>query len=221
MNRESANAMLKTLEEPPPGTLILLLTERAHGVLPTILSRCQTVRFPLLPPKVVAAELCGRFDIGVDAELPAGIAAAAASGSIGIAINEYENPLDEYFGYAASLWNDCLNGDWAAAAAAADALSSGKDAYNACRGTVDCLIRLMRTVFLKKFGRGGASMIYIAFGAPDGMELPDAIGGADELSAVVRLVQEAINGLDARGNPALVMASLVCSLTEALNVEKQ
>jgi DNA polymerase-3 subunit delta' len=37
---ESANAFLKTLEEPPPGTLIILQTTHYYRVLPTILSRC-------------------------------------------------------------------------------------------------------------------------------------------------------------------------------------
>jgi len=37
---ESANAFLKTLEEPPPGTLIVLQTTHYYRVLPTILSRC-------------------------------------------------------------------------------------------------------------------------------------------------------------------------------------
>lgn len=37
---EAANAFLKTLEEPPPDTLIILITELPHRLLPTILSRC-------------------------------------------------------------------------------------------------------------------------------------------------------------------------------------
>jgi len=41
----SANALLKTFEEPPPGSLILLLTNRPESLLPTILSRCQKVYF--------------------------------------------------------------------------------------------------------------------------------------------------------------------------------
>lgn len=41
MNDASANAFLKTLEEPPPKTLFLLLSDSAQLLLPTILSRCQ------------------------------------------------------------------------------------------------------------------------------------------------------------------------------------
>lgn len=46
MNDQSANAFLKTLEEPPQNTLLLLLTANPQRLLPTILSRC--VRIPLL-----------------------------------------------------------------------------------------------------------------------------------------------------------------------------
>ena len=44
MRKEAANAFLKTLEEPPPGTFILLLTTRPYSILPTIRSRCLQVR---------------------------------------------------------------------------------------------------------------------------------------------------------------------------------
>ena len=45
MNIPSANAFLKTLEEPPANTTLLLLTTRPHALLPTIRSRCQLFRF--------------------------------------------------------------------------------------------------------------------------------------------------------------------------------
>ncbi len=46
LKTESANAFLKTLEEPPPKTLFLLLTEQPEKLLPTIISRCQRVDLP-------------------------------------------------------------------------------------------------------------------------------------------------------------------------------
>jgi DNA polymerase III subunit delta' len=45
MHENAANRMLKTLEEPPPFAHLLLLTDRPADVLPTIVSRCQPVRF--------------------------------------------------------------------------------------------------------------------------------------------------------------------------------
>ncbi len=48
LNLQSANALLKTLEEPPPGTRILLCTSDAAWLLPTVRSRCQMLKLP--PP---------------------------------------------------------------------------------------------------------------------------------------------------------------------------
>jgi DNA polymerase-3 subunit delta' len=45
MNRFSANSLLKTLEEPTPNTLLILVTDRPANLLPTIRSRCQTIAF--------------------------------------------------------------------------------------------------------------------------------------------------------------------------------
>ena len=53
LNPASANALLKTLEEPPPDTVFLLVTHRIDRLLPTILSRCR--QFPLQMPAADAA----------------------------------------------------------------------------------------------------------------------------------------------------------------------
>lgn len=45
MRREAANSLLKTLEEPAPGNLLILTADQAGDILPTILSRCQLIPF--------------------------------------------------------------------------------------------------------------------------------------------------------------------------------
>ena len=55
MNTAAANIFLKTLEEPPANTTLLLLTTRPHALLPTIRSRCQLFRFPV-PGSVTAVD---------------------------------------------------------------------------------------------------------------------------------------------------------------------
>src|SRR5262245_21182359 len=54
MNDESANAFLKTLEEPQPKALIILLADNFEALLPTIRSRCQMVRFDPLSSADIA-----------------------------------------------------------------------------------------------------------------------------------------------------------------------
>lgn len=46
LNRNAANALLKTLEEPPPNTLFFLLVDDVKQLLPTIISRCQRIEAP-------------------------------------------------------------------------------------------------------------------------------------------------------------------------------
>jgi DNA polymerase-3 subunit delta' len=63
LNEESANCFLKTLEEPPPRSVLILIGGSADRQLPTIVSRCQVVRFAPLPPDLVSELLRDR---GVD-----------------------------------------------------------------------------------------------------------------------------------------------------------
>lgn len=51
---ESANCLLKTLEEPPPGVVIMLIGTSRSRQLPTILSRAQVIRFKPLPTDVLS-----------------------------------------------------------------------------------------------------------------------------------------------------------------------
>jgi DNA polymerase-3 subunit delta' len=53
MNDQAANRLLKTLEEPPAFAHLILLSDRIEDVLPTILSRCQRVRFDPLAPELI------------------------------------------------------------------------------------------------------------------------------------------------------------------------
>ena len=63
MNKESANAFLKTLEEPPPNTVIILIAEHSEQLLETIVSRCQIVRFSPLSSSVIQQVLQERFSL--------------------------------------------------------------------------------------------------------------------------------------------------------------
>ncbi len=53
LNDASANALLKTLEEPPPTSHLILITSRPAVLLPTIRSRCQAIRFAPLRPEEI------------------------------------------------------------------------------------------------------------------------------------------------------------------------
>ncbi len=67
MNVHAANALLKTLEEPPPGSILFLISDRINALLATIRSRCQLWRFEL-PDRQSALNWLRRQDDGADWE---------------------------------------------------------------------------------------------------------------------------------------------------------
>ena len=68
LNAEGANALLKTLEEPPPRSVLILIGTTPAKQLPTIRSRCQLVRFRPLPIEVVAELLVSKGLVADPAE---------------------------------------------------------------------------------------------------------------------------------------------------------
>ena len=90
MNASSANSILKTLEEPPESTLIVLVTSKPYGLPETILSRCLMLSFAPLSAAEIEAQLKKKDSKAAhDIELRARL----ARGSIGHAL---EIDLDEY-----------------------------------------------------------------------------------------------------------------------------
>lgn len=75
-NDSSANAFLKTLEEPPPYAHIILLATSFEAVLPTIASRCQVVRFRRIAPHT-AEEVLSQRTGAPATEVRAALAATA------------------------------------------------------------------------------------------------------------------------------------------------
>jgi DNA polymerase-3 subunit delta' len=76
------NALLKTLEEPPPGSVLMLVTTRPDVLLPTVRSRCPQLRFSSLAASDIAATLVARGS----SESQARAVAATADGSLGHAL---------------------------------------------------------------------------------------------------------------------------------------
>lgn len=83
MNVAAQNALLKTLEEPPSGTVLVLVTAAEGLLLPTVRSRCLRVPFAPLPVEVVAERVGA--ELGVDPG-DARILATLAGGSLGRAL---------------------------------------------------------------------------------------------------------------------------------------
>ena len=88
MTSEAANSFLKTLEEPPPGNVLILKATEPLDLLPTIVSRCQRVPFQPLPVQAMTDWLIKEQN--VDRET-ATIVARASGGSLGRALRMTED----------------------------------------------------------------------------------------------------------------------------------
>ena len=109
MSDEAANALLKTLEEPPPQVLILLLTASADALLATIKSRCRTLELLPVPREEMVRRLVEEYSIepGRAERL-----ATLSRGCIGWAINALENPqvLEQRGADLEQIWEVCQSG---------------------------------------------------------------------------------------------------------------
>jgi DNA polymerase-3 subunit delta' len=85
----AANALLKTLEEPPPQVILLLTATRRDQVLPTVLSRCQLVGLRPLPQEQVQAALHERWHVD---EERAALLARLSGGRLGWAVTAHTDP---------------------------------------------------------------------------------------------------------------------------------
>ncbi len=92
MSREAENGFLKTLEEPPKDSLLIFLSSEPEKLLPTIVSRCQRVRFKRISEELIAKKLEKDFDIP---EKKALHYARLSEGSLGLALSLAEGEKDE------------------------------------------------------------------------------------------------------------------------------
>lgn len=83
MTAAAANALLKILEEPPDQTILVLTAGGASDLLPTIVSRCQPVRFAPLDPDRIVERLVEGHGVAVE---DAVVLAALAGGSLAAAL---------------------------------------------------------------------------------------------------------------------------------------
>ncbi len=118
MRAEHANILLKTIEEPPENTMILLIGESRSQILPTILSRCIPVRFRPLDTELVVKQILAKPPEGITVTPEqARWAATLAQGSLGRALKL----LDGEFPRLEALAHDAIEeeitrksdlGDW-------------------------------------------------------------------------------------------------------------
>jgi DNA polymerase-3 subunit delta' len=93
MNEESANALLKMLEEPSASNILILITARPYAMPQTIISRCQHLRFNPLSAETVKRFLVSSMEMDHQKAL---LPAALSGGSIGSALELNQEDIFAY-----------------------------------------------------------------------------------------------------------------------------
>lgn len=92
LNTAASNKLLKLIEEPPSGTVLILITENENLIINTIRSRCQVLHIPKLPTDAIAKALQSRNQV---AENEAHITARQSNGSYGRALKLIQNNSED------------------------------------------------------------------------------------------------------------------------------
>jgi DNA polymerase-3 subunit delta' len=198
----AANALLKTLEEPPPGRVIVLVAQRAGALPPTVRSRCQQVSFGALADEEVAEVLRRN---GWPA-LSARQAAALAEGSPGAALERDGRQGQEAAESVRALLDALAAGERGAALAFAEAAGDPRERALA---SLRALIGFSRLAARQRLGDRGV--------APDAV--PELFGrmGAEQIGGLLAGALETQRRLegDRPPNAKLALATLLAAAGDA------
>jgi DNA polymerase-3 subunit delta' len=148
------NALLKSLEEPPPGTIFILTSAIPGALLPTVRSRCMRLQVGRLTEAEVSEVLARDHGLSLD---EARAVAALADGSVGNALALQSSDLEELRELALHLLERAAKGNTAARLQAATALAvnSKKDRERAeVALTLRLLSSMLRDIELLNAGAG-------------------------------------------------------------------
>ena len=123
MNLAAQNALLKTLEEPPQNSVLILIALNAGALLPTLRSRCLRLSFGPVQRDLLAGFLAAK---GMNPE-NANFLAAMSGGSPGVAVSIDSEELREKRRFWGGLLSGLNAGDYRAATEAAEALASNRE----------------------------------------------------------------------------------------------
>ena len=156
MNDQAANALLKTLEEPPPTSHLILTTSNPTALLPTIRSRCQTIRLAPIPRQTIETFLIEEKKLpAADAELLSRTAGGSLGRALATDIDTYRERRDSMLEVLTAL---TVTGDRAQLLRAAEALAAPKDRDEYER-RLDALEGLIRDAWALRLGRPDETIV--------------------------------------------------------------
>lgn len=212
MRGDAASAFLKTLEEPPPFAVVILIARDAGTVLPTIRSRCQVIELHPVERSLIERALVASCGLSsVDARSLAAMARGRPGWAIAAAADPEFLPsrADEARARLGLLWGAPIDRfDWAERLA---------DRYRAGHrdevvSELDAWVELWRDVLLVTAGCGQLATMPSEADAP---ALPAGNMGLEVARHALIKTREASQLLDRNVSPRLVLAAMVRAWTDA------
>ncbi len=209
MNPQAANALLRTLEEPPAATVAILISPSTSYLLPTIVSRCRKIYFPPIEPEILCEILAERSGQGVE---HAALRAALSEGSIGRGISMDEDWVVEKRKY----WIDRLLSIYADPRNDNAALRLAEEVVRSSLTTeiLQAYCLWYRDILVCKEAREGGR-----FFNQDMMDALCSISrtvSTDECIRNIEVIHEARKALDARINPRIALETMFLRLVQPL-----
>ena len=208
LNEESANCLLKTLEEPPQNVLFILLTVNDSRLLPTIVSRCQRVELYPLSAPVIEQALLERWQVAADKArmlsrlCRGGIGWAISAASEGKLIEGRSQRLAELV----SLAEESLQQRFAFASRLATQFSKSRDSVEE---TLKLWLEWWRDILLVKEGCAG---FMINVDQEETLKNHAGRYSLAEIRGFIEAIREAWEQLDQNANPRLVLEVLMLSI---------
>ncbi len=210
MSAESANALLKTLEEPPAHAVIILLTPSLHALLPTIRSRCQAVPFQLVAQRAIVDFLVERRRLGAEeAVLRAGLSGGRIGAALDLDVDEFRARRDELLALLADLVE---RGDPGIAVTRAETLARAGKTLDA---DLEIVMGLVRDAAILQAVPGAAARLVNVDRAERIARLASAPGGAPGYERAVETLEGTLEGIRHKGNRQLLVEDFLLGLVPA------
>lgn len=228
LTKEAFNALLKTLEEPPPKVKFFFATTEAHKVLPTILSRCQRFNLNRIPLDVIVeklAHITDKLNVTADREALQLIAKRAEGG-----LRDAESLMDQMIAFhegplTASTVTDILGimprntlfsldqaghkGDYAHVFTLTDQLfSQGKDFVH----FIEMLIEHIRTLLLIKLSAAIPPSIHIPETEREAYLNSAKLYSVEQCMTILELLAPAISEIRFSPTPRFTLEALLLKM---------
>lgn len=156
LNDQSANALLKILEEPPRTSHLILITSRPAMLLPTIRSRCQVVRFaPLTVAEIEEYLLRDKTTEPAEARLRARLAGGSIARALASDVESFRSQREAMLHLLEAL---AITGNWADLLGAGEQMNDAKHKED-FESNFDILEALIRDAWMLSLGVTGEQLV--------------------------------------------------------------